>query len=162
VLLIDDHLDSVEMYAMYLRVEGFHPLSASNADEGFARACVCHPDVIVADLWLPDGSGLELTRRLRADRRTTDVGIIMLTADAGGPVQEQAIAAGCDRFLVKPCVPDALALEIRKVLHDRQTAVAPKAVRLVPSPPNTRIHEATTDGEHGAEPPETTAGTSSA
>ena len=122
VLLIDDHPDSVEMYSVGLLSEGFHPLSATNVQDGFACACECHPDVIVADLRLQGGSGLELTRRLRADLRTKDAGIIMLTGHAVGSVEEQAFAAGCDRFLVKPCVPDALALEIRKVLRDRLSA----------------------------------------
>jgi CheY-like chemotaxis protein len=122
VLLIDDHPDSVEMYAMALVSEGFDPISAPNAENGFARACECHPDVIVADLRLPGDSGLELARRLREDRRTTDAGIIMLTGDVMGQVRDEAFAAGCDRFLLKPCMPDTLALEIRKVLRDRRTA----------------------------------------
>ena len=119
VLLIDDHPDSVEMYSLSLASEGFEHVSAGNADDGFARACECHPDVIVADLRLPGGSGLELTRRLRADPRTADAAIIILTGHIVGPVQVQAIAAGCDRFLAKPCVPDALTREIRDVLRTR-------------------------------------------
>jgi two-component system, cell cycle response regulator DivK len=77
---------------------------------------------------LPGVSGLELTKLLRDDERTKDVGIIVLTAQAFGSAEQQASDAGCDRFLLKPCLPDALALEIRDVLtsrtHARSSTVA--------------------------------------
>jgi two-component system cell cycle response regulator DivK len=126
VLLVDDHPDSIEMYAIALLTQGFEPVSADNADEAFARACARRPDVIVTDMTLPGASGLELTRRLREDRRTRDAGIIVLTGDAGGSTREQASDAGCDRFLLKPCLPDALGLEIRDLLVTRRTAAQPR------------------------------------
>ena len=83
-----------------------------------------HPDVIVADIMLPGISGLELARRLRDDARTKDTAIIVLTGRTFGGDEEQATAAaGCDRFLLKPCLPDDLAFEIRHVLSARGPAV---------------------------------------
>jgi two-component system, cell cycle response regulator DivK len=116
VLLVDDHEDSLAMYAIGLLAMGFQPVTAGTAEAAFARACELHPEVIVADITLPDTSGLELTRRLRQDGRTRDMRIIVLTGHAGDSVKQQADDAGCDRFLVKPCLPDTLALEIRNVL----------------------------------------------
>src|SRR5688572_14496199 len=120
VLLVDDHEDSAAMYAIGLLAMGFEPVTAETAEEGFERACRLNPDVVVADVNLAGSSGLELTRRLRSDTRTRDARIIVLTGHALGEAKDKAEAAGCDRFLMKPCLPDVLALEIRDVLHQRK------------------------------------------
>lgn len=120
VLLVDDHEDSVAMYALGLLAMGFEPVTAETADDAFARTCELKPDVIVADVTLRGTSGLELARRLRQDGRTKDTRIIVLTGNASAAVERQAFDAGCDRFIVKPCLPDALALEIRNVLNGHQ------------------------------------------
>lgn len=123
VLLVDDHSDSVEMYTVGLLGLGFQPVSATNAEDGFTRACECRPDVIVADMSLPGASGLDLTRQLREDARTKHAGIIVLSGHAVGSVPQEATLAGCDRFLLKPCLPDVLALEIHELLVSRQDGV---------------------------------------
>ncbi len=117
VLIVDDHEDSAAMYALGLLAMGFRPVTAETAEDAFARTCELHPDVIVADFTLPGVSGLELTRRLRQDDRTKATRIIVLTGHASESVERQAYDAGCDRFVVKPCLPDVLALEIRTVLE---------------------------------------------
>jgi two-component system cell cycle response regulator DivK len=116
VLLIDDHEDTLVMYALGLSMMGFQPVTATNVDEAFDRACTCHPRVIVADLAMSGLSGFDLTHRLRNDTRTQDLPIIVLTGLALASVRQQAREAGCDRFLLKPCLPDALAGEIRDIL----------------------------------------------
>jgi DNA-binding response OmpR family regulator len=123
VLIVDDDGDSREMYTVALSVMGFQPVTAANAEDGFAQACDVHPDAIVTDITLPDVSGLDLTRRLRRDARTADTGIIVLTGHASMSILLHAQDAGCDRFLVKPCLPDTLAVEIRGVLATRQHPV---------------------------------------
>jgi CheY-like chemotaxis protein len=121
VLLVDDHEDSAAMYAIGLLATGFQPVTAGTAEDGFERACRFEPDVVVADLSHADIS-LDLTRRLRSDPRTRDARIIVLTSYALDGIKDKAEAAGCDRFLVKPCLPDVLALEIRDVLHQQEGA----------------------------------------
>jgi two-component system, cell cycle response regulator DivK len=125
VLLVDDHEDSAAMYAIGLLAMGFQPVTSRTAEDAFARACQIHPDVVVADVTLGGASGVELTRRLRGDGRTKNTRIIVLTGHSVGLVRQQATDAGCDRFLLKPCLPDALALEIREVLNQRRHAGAP-------------------------------------
>jgi CheY-like chemotaxis protein len=117
VLLVDGYQDSAAMYATGLLAMGFQPVVAATAEDGFERACRIAPDVVVADLSLAGMSGLDLARRLRSDARTRDARIIVLTGHAFGGIRARAEAAGCDRFLMKPCLPDVLALEIRHVLH---------------------------------------------
>jgi len=123
VLIVDDHEDSLVMYAEALGLMGFQPMTETTGERGFESACHVHPDVVVADVMLPGISGLELTRRLRDDDRTKGAAIIVLTGRTFGSDEQQATAAGCDRFLLKPCLPDELAQEIRRVLSARRPSV---------------------------------------
>lgn len=120
VLLVDDHPDSGEVYAAGLLATGFRPFIAETADEAFEAACRFRPDVVVTDINLPGTSGVDLSRRLRTDARTRDVAIIVLSGHALGSTRQDASSAGCDRFLLKPCVPDVLAFEICDVLAERR------------------------------------------
>lgn len=120
VLIVDAHEDSLAMYAFGLLAMGFHPVAAQKAEDAFVRACAVHPSVVVIDVTRPGGSGLDLTRRLRRDSRTRNAAIIVLARHADvAEVQHQAFEAGCDRLVVKPCMPDALALAIHDVLVNR-------------------------------------------
>jgi CheY-like chemotaxis protein len=94
VLIVDDDEDSCAMYAYALLAMGFQPVVADNGEEGFARACAVHPDVVVADVVLPGISGVELTRKLRLDDRTKAAAIIVLTGRTFGSEQQQANEAG--------------------------------------------------------------------
>lgn len=120
VLIVDDHEDSRAMYAFGLLAMGFQAEVAATGEDALARVGELHPDVIVADVSLPGMSGLDLTRRLRGDPSTRETGILVLTGHAGSAVMREANAAGCDRFLLKPCLPDALVCEIRDLLLHRQ------------------------------------------
>jgi CheY-like chemotaxis protein len=116
ILLVDDHEDTIDMYALALLGMGFKPLTAMNVDGAFHRACTYHPRVVVADLSMAVLSGFDLIHRMRADPRTADIPVIVLTGLTLASVRRQAREAGCHRFLVKPCAADALAAEIRDVL----------------------------------------------
>jgi CheY-like chemotaxis protein len=118
VLLVDDHQDSLAMYAFGLFAMGFQALTAGNGEDAFERACRFQPDVIVTNERLHDASGLDLTRRLRHDARTQHIGTIVLAGNAMSPADRHA--SDCDRFVLTPCPPDALALEIQAVLADRR------------------------------------------
>ncbi len=126
VLIVDDDEDSLAMYAFGLLAMGFQPVMAADADEAFARACELQPDLVVADVVMPGVSGLELARRLRAEDRTKDAIIVTLTGRVTRDLPSEALSAGSDRFLTKPCLPDELARELRALLQIRHgAAVAP-------------------------------------
>jgi two-component system, cell cycle response regulator DivK len=74
-------------------------------------------DVIVMDLNLPQLDGWEATRRLKANDLTRAIPVIALTGLSVRHSKSAALEAGCDGFLTKPCYPDALADEIRRVLR---------------------------------------------
>jgi DNA-binding response OmpR family regulator len=116
VLIVDDDEDSCEMYVNALGLMGFQAITEQTGERGFERACDLQPDAVVADVTLPGISGLELISRLRKNDRTREAAIIVLTGRAFDVDEHQAATAGCDRFLVKLCLPDELAFEIRSAL----------------------------------------------
>jgi len=116
VLLVDDFQDNREMYAMYLEHAGMQVAEAGNGHEALDQAFRLLPDLIVMDLSLPGIDGWEATRRLKADERTKKIPVVALTSHALGGYSEGARAAGCDAFVTKPCLPEQLLSEIRKVL----------------------------------------------
>jgi len=116
VLVVDDYADSREMYAVHLSCVGFDVIEAGNGVEALERAADSAPDIIVMDLSLPIMDGWEATRRLRADARTTSIPVIVLTGHAITK-SDAATDFGCDAFVIKPCLPEALEREIRRVLE---------------------------------------------
>jgi len=117
ILIVDDMPDIREMYAEYLASQGFRPEQAIDGFEALSKATVMGPDVIVMDLNLPELDGWEATRRLKANGLTCSIPVIALTGLSVHHSKAAALEAGCDGFLTKPCYPDALADEIRRVLR---------------------------------------------
>jgi two-component system cell cycle response regulator DivK len=116
VLLVDDYADAREMYAEYLKFAGFQVVEAANGLEALERALDESPDIILMDLSLPAMDGWEATRRLKADPRTAHILIVALTGHAVAGLAERARMAGCDAFVAKPCLPEDLVAEIRRLL----------------------------------------------
>lgn len=116
-LVVDDDLDTREMYGIYLRTRGFRVLLATNGIEAIELAEREQPAVIVMDLMMPRLNGWEATRRLKAGGRTRRIPIIACTGGRIGSSAERAFDAGCDGYLTKPCLPEHLLAEIRRVLR---------------------------------------------
>ena len=119
VLLVDDYPDARAMYGEYLEFSGFDVVEAANGEEALARAVDAGPDIIVMDLSLPVMDGCEATRRLKADARTAAIPVVALTGHALAGISDGARQAGCAAFVTKPCLPDDLVMEIRRVLAAR-------------------------------------------
>ena len=119
VLVVDDHEDTRQMSLIVLRSQGFDAVAAEGASAGFDHACRKKPDVIVTDLAMPDGDGWEFMQRLSSDPRTKDIPVVMLTACATEAVRRRAHDEGCAAFFFKPCAPDVLAAELRKLTAAR-------------------------------------------
>ena len=116
VLVVDDFQDNREMYAEYLAFSGFRVIQAANGKEALDQAFANRPDIIIMDLSLPVMDGWEATRRLKADQRTNAIPVVALTGHAMQGHSKGAMDAGCDSFVAKPCLPDQLVAEIRKML----------------------------------------------
>ena len=116
ILVVDDYQDAREMYAEYLQFSGFRVAEARNGNEAVAQAFSLRPDLILMDLSLPGMDGWEATRVLKADERTKHIPVVALTGHALAGASEGARKAGCDSFVTKPCLPEDLVREIRKIL----------------------------------------------
>ena len=116
MLLVDDYPDAREMYTEYLEFSGFDVVEAGNGMEALQRAVDASPDIILMDLSLPVMDGWEATRRLKADKRTAVDSGRGADGHALAGISEGAKKAGCDAFVTKPCLPEDLVKEIRKVL----------------------------------------------
>jgi CheY-like chemotaxis protein len=120
VLLVQPERDDRDLYAEFLRVAGLTLIILSEAAPALAVA----PDsqVIVTELLLPGSmDGAEFIGRLRRDRSTNGIPIIVLTTSGWDTERERAQRAGCDMFLAKPCLPDRLLDEIQRQLAKSAT-----------------------------------------
>ncbi len=116
VLVVEDYQDAREMYAAYLAFSGYRVAEATNGLEAIEKTLELMPDIILMDLALPRMDGWEATKRLKGDERTKHIPIVALTGHALAGHAEGARQAGCDAFVTKPCLPDALVTEIRRML----------------------------------------------
>jgi CheY-like chemotaxis protein len=116
ILLVEDQSDLRHLYAYQLTISGYDVIEAENGEQAIDRTTSHVPDVVLMDLSLPVVDGWEATRRLKGDQRTAHIPVVALTAHDGSGELERATRAGCDWFVPKPCPPDALIAEIRRVL----------------------------------------------
>src|SRR4029079_5226693 len=116
VLVVEDYEDAREMYSAYLQFSGYRVAEAANGIEAIEKTLELMPDIILMDLALPKMDGWEATRRLKSDERTKHIPVVALTGHALAGYAESAKQAGCDSFVTKPCLPDALVTEIKRML----------------------------------------------
>jgi two-component system, cell cycle response regulator DivK len=119
VLVVDDYDDAREMYAESLLVNGFRVAEAADGAKAVELARRLAPDVILMDLSLPGIDGWEATRRLKADASTYHIPVVALTGHALSSALDAAREAGCDRFVVKPALPDVVIAEVRLAIAKR-------------------------------------------
>ena len=124
VLVVDDYQDAREMYAEYLSFSGFRVVEAATGTEAVEKALALQPDVILMDLSLPGMDGWAATRQLKSDERTKRIPVLALTGHALAGASEGARLAGCDAFVTKPCLPDELVVEVRRMLRRRDGTAA--------------------------------------
>lgn len=115
VLFVDDDTDTREAFVDVLRLFQMVVIEAVNGTEAYEAFVRLRPQVIVSDLWMSDGDGLALIQRVRA-RHPKDGGLTPAIALSGGGSEHEALAAGFDRYLVKPSEPTRLVDLIRELL----------------------------------------------
>jgi two-component system chemotaxis response regulator CheY len=119
ILVVDDNLDTRELTHLHLTTEGFVVVVASDGREGLYMAVAEQPDLIIADLSVPEPSGIELVKQLRAQPELDNVPILVLTA-LGNEEMDQAIRAGAHRAMNKPVHLDSLMDEVRQLLAESE------------------------------------------
>ena len=117
ILIVEDEEAIVEIVSQALRRLGFETASAGDGDEALEKISLLRPDLVILDLMLPRMDGWEVCRRLRADRATKAMPIIMLTArrDEGDVVQ--GLEVGADDYMKKPFSLSELAARVKALLR---------------------------------------------
>ncbi|GGL13840.1 response regulator transcription factor [Mangrovihabitans endophyticus] len=128
ILVVDDQPNIVDMLATVLTFHGFTVDTAGTAAEAVTLAAERSPDLVLLDVMLPDGDGMEVCRRLRADG--AELGVIFLTARDARTDQVTGLAYGGDDYITKPFDVEVLLARVRAVLR-RVPVDAPPAGRAV-------------------------------
>jgi DNA-binding response OmpR family regulator len=115
-LLADRDDDTRQMYGAFFRSLSIDVDEASDGREALAKALARPHDVVITDTRLPGINGYELCQLLRRDEATSATPIIVVTAEAVATNIERARKAGADQVLVKPCLPDQLVTEMRRLV----------------------------------------------
>ncbi|MCC8428156.1 adenylate/guanylate cyclase domain-containing response regulator [Reyranella aquatilis] len=123
ILVVDDVPDNVEILRMRLESLGYEIVTAADGEQGLAMAHEAQPDLILLDVMMPGIDGLEVVRRLKADRSLPFIPVIMVTARTTPKDVVAGLEAGGDDYLAKPVDHAALIVRVRamlriKALHD--------------------------------------------
>src|SRR5262249_40464046 len=116
-LLVDRDPDTRKMYAEFLHLWACETEEAEDGREALAKAMTRHPDVIITETRLPGINGFDLCTLLRRDSSTSEIPIIFVTGDAFEADVRRAERVGADIVLTKPCLPERLLVEVRRLLQ---------------------------------------------
>ena len=127
VLLIDDDVELVGMFAEYLGQEGFQASCVHNGEDGVRAALAGQHAIVILDVMMPGMSGIEALRQIRAASR---IPALMLTARGDDADRILGLELGADDYVAKPCTPRELTARVRAILRRThpQPDTAPGAV----------------------------------
>jgi CheY-like chemotaxis protein len=116
ILVVEDNELNLDILTRRLQRKGYDVITAKDGQEGVACAKTNNPDIILMDVSLPLLDGYDATRQIKADQKTKNIPIIILTAHAMVGDREKALASGCDEYETKPVDFPHLLEKIEKYL----------------------------------------------
>ena len=129
IVVIEDEEDIRELIRYNLDKEGFRVLTANSGEEGLTIAVNSMPDLIILDLMLPGIDGLQVCRNLKADLKTKNIPVVMVTARGEEPDVVSGLELGAEDYISKPFSPKVLVARIRTVLRRNQSGeIDPRAI----------------------------------
>jgi diguanylate cyclase (GGDEF)-like protein len=139
ILVVDDDPFIARLLEIELRAAGYEVRTASDGQKALELVAESCPDLVLADVMMPNMDGYELTRRLRLDGRTGSVSVIMLTARGLSADKLEGFSVGADDYIVKPFDTPELLARIRGVLRRAKEMRAQSPLTGLPG--NVRIEE---------------------
>ena len=112
---MDDEPEAVELVEFNLKKAGFDVITAADGAQALKKARSAQPDLIVLDLMMPEIDGLEVCKRLKAEGRTAQTPIIMLTAKGEDADVVTGLELGADDYVVKPFSPMELVARLKRL-----------------------------------------------
>ncbi len=116
ILIVEDDLESLKLIGLILQSRGYQIIAAQSGAQALQKAFSESPDLVLLDVMMPGMDGYEVARRLRADKRTAAIPIVMLTARGQITDKVAGFEAGADEYLVKPVHPAELVTRIEALL----------------------------------------------
>lgn len=117
ILVVEDEPDILELLRINLSQAGFAVDCVDNGGDALRSARELHPDLVILDLMLPDRSGTDVCRELRADAKLASVPIVMVTARTEEVDRVVGFELGADDYVTKPFSPRELVLRVKAVLR---------------------------------------------
>lgn len=130
ILIVEDEPAIRELLAVNLRHAGHQPVGVPSAEDAGAQLDLALPDLIILDWMLPGQSGVDYAKRLRADARTRDIPILMLTARAQEGDKLQGFDTGADDYVTKPFSPRELLARVRALLRRAAPEATEQAIAI--------------------------------
>lgn len=115
VLIVEDNAEFRHYLKENLETH-YRVLEASNGREGWQKALSCHPELIVSDIAMPEMDGLSLSQKIKSDKRTSHIPLILLTASGGEEQQLKGLSSGANDYLTKPFNFEILNVKINNLL----------------------------------------------
>lgn len=116
ILVVDDEKDLVNLVRYNLEKDGFEVTCAYDGSSVLDSVVAQRPDLIILDLMLPDRSGYDICRDLKADQATRGIPIIMLTARSSEYNRVTGFECGVEDYVIKPFSPKELILRVKAIL----------------------------------------------
>jgi CheY-like chemotaxis protein len=120
ILVVDDEPTSLKLAHMVLSTEGHEVSRADAVIQAMEEIARSEPEVILLDLHLPTPDGLDLVRALKADPAKQHIAIVAVTAYPETYPRVEALAAGCEAYIVKPINTRLLAAQMAAALETRK------------------------------------------
>ncbi len=117
ILIVEDDPDVAEMLTAYFRSQEYDVFTVNWGEDGVRSSLQVTPDLVILDIRLPDIDGYEVARRMRSDRRTSDIPIIFLTEKRDRADRLQGLELGADDYITKPFDIQELRLRVRNALN---------------------------------------------
>jgi DNA-binding response OmpR family regulator len=118
ILLVDDDPGLTALLDLVFRRAKFEVVVANGGYDGLRKATELYPTLILLDIMMPDLSGIEVCRRLRANPDTAMMPILILSASGNTKDRDQSLAAGADAFIQKPVSPTELVARVNSLLGE--------------------------------------------
>ncbi|MBC7253037.1 MAG: response regulator [Actinobacteria bacterium] len=116
ILIVDDDEELVRVLSVNLMAEGYEVYAAFDGMSAVMRAHQEHPDLIILDVRMPAGSGLNVVEKLRSSTKTFNIPVLFLSALPWDELKEKAAQAGVIHYLAKPFDLDVLLGMVRNIL----------------------------------------------
>ena len=131
ILVIDDDFDTLTLIGLTLQRRGFAVLKAQSGPEALERLHTEMPDLVIADVMMPQMDGYEVCRAIKANPRTAHLPVVMLTAKAQTSAQIEGFRAGAIDYITKPVHPQDLVARISAVLERARAAQAQSGLSII-------------------------------